>query len=544
MVPAHLRSAWGGAMARLRITESDGTSRAFDTEQRLRLTIGRSHKSDIVLSEPALSRHHAELVREDRGWFLRDCDSRNGTFLNGRRLTAPAILSAGHVIGLGRSKVVFEPARGSEETAYLSEAEVTWDETRDLTPADARAVRPPAAWFGIVEDATRQLAAHLPSDVLYDKVAELVSRAVRAERVAVFSRGPDGELICEACRGSDSEMPVFHSIVRRVVEEQISVLMPDVQAQGEPHDSIVECGIRSVLAVPLRNQQEVIGFIYADSRKAACRFGDHELRLLTMLADIATIQIENADFVQKHMKTQHLECEARAAAEIQARLLPRHVPSIPGYEFEWRTIPCYEVGGDYCDCLTRGVNRYGLALADVAGHGIGAAMLMAVTLATLRSRVDVELDTLVGQMNSVIFSSAPENRFVTFFFGELDYETHTLRYVNAGHAPAPLLVRRSGAVERLSAWTIPLGLFDGIGCASRQSELKQGDLVFACTDGVTDTTDPDGDMYGDERLERLLAGLAGRPAAKVLRAVESELGAFARGTPQPDDLTMTILRRE
>ena len=173
-------------------------------------------------------------------------------------------------------------------------------------------------------------------------------------------------------------------------------------------------------------------------------------------------------------------------------------------------------------------------------------MLMAVAQATLRTyvRVGVDLDLLVNVLNSAMLMSAPDNRYVTFFFVEIDPESHSLRYLNAGHAPPPLLVRRSGAVERLVACSVPLGLIEGTDCTSRRTELGPGDFIFACSDGVTETQGPDESMFGEERLEELLAGLAGRTAADVKKAVEAEVAAFAQGTPQSDDLTMAILRRE
>ena len=535
-------------MAHLLITTHDGESSTLDTGLRERLTIGRSADRDIVLRDPALSRNHAEMIREQRDWIVRDCASRNGTFVNGIRLEAAATLRAGDLIEFGRSSVKFEPLQDSRPSVQLSETGFCSGETSVLTFVDAREARPPDGWFEVLEEASRTLLAHESLEALYDKVLNLVFRAVKPERAAFFSRRSDGEVVCESHRddSSSGEMPVFRSIVRQVVDERVSVLIRDAQTLGDASDSLADYGVRSVMAVPLRGTQDVIGIIYADSLVTAGLFGEHELRLLTMLADLATIHIENTHRFRQQVREEHLEREARAAAEIQERLFPRDAPRIPGYEFDWLTVPCYEVGGDYCDCMSLEGNRYGMVLADVAGKGMGAAMLMAVTQATLRThvRVGVELDLLVKHMNTAMLVSTPENRFVTFFFVEIDSENHSLRYLNAGHAPPPLLVRCSGAVEKLAAWSIPLGLIGGIDCISRRTELGPGDFIFACSDGVTDTLGPDASMFGEERLERLLTGLAGRSAADVKSAVEAEVTAFAQGTPPTDDLTMAILRRE
>jgi serine phosphatase RsbU (regulator of sigma subunit) len=456
-------------------------------------------------------------------------------------------LRAGDLIELGRLSLLFEPEPESSETVRISDAHLESGETQTLTHIQAHSILPADAWFEILEKANRILIAPQSTKTLYDGLLELVFHAVSPERAAVFTIGPNREFQCRACGGDDSarEMPVFRSVVRRVVAEGVSLLMEDAQIESRPGDSMAGQGVRSVIAAPLRNQQNVIGFVYADAKRSAGLFNKQQLRLLTLLADIAATHIQNALLFREQLKQEHLKREARAAAEVQERLFPTKVPFIPGYEFSWFNVSCYEVGGDYCDLLPAGQGRFGTVMADVAGKGMGAAMLMAVTHAALRTSIGagVGLNALAGHLNRELFVSAPENRFVTFFFAELDPDSHRVRYVNAGHAPRPLVIRRSGAVERLSAGSVPLGMIPEVECASCSLDLGPGDLIFACSDGVPDTLGPGEDMFGTERLEQLLIELAGQPAEKIRHEVEEHLAAFARGTPQPDDLTLAILRR-
>jgi sigma-B regulation protein RsbU (phosphoserine phosphatase) len=300
------------------------------------------------------------------------------------------------------------------------------------------------------------------------------------------------------------------------------------------------------MAVPLCNLEDVTGLIYLETLEKPERFEKKDLRLLTLLGNAAATQIQNTQLLEDKVRRQHLQEGVREAAKIQERLLPVTFGEIPGYEFEWAYVSCFEVGGDYCDCLPLGRDHQGIVIADVAGKGLGAAMLMAVTQATLHThaQVGLGLDRLAVHMNRAIYTAAPDNRFVTFFFAELDHTAHRLRYINAGHQPAPILVRSSGVMEELGAGSIPLGMMPEVSCPVREVMLEPADFLFACTDGVTDAVDPEENMFGEDRLRKLLASLAGFPSKKIRGAVETSLADHARGAPQPDDVAMAVLRRK
>jgi len=467
--------------------------------------------------------------------------------VNGVPIQAPRVLRPGDVINLGRMSLLFEPEPDFTDTVHISDARLESGETQTLSRTQARALTSAEDWLEILESANRAMLAPESPETLYGGLLELVFRAVSPERAAVFSVDPGRELRCRAHGGDGStdEMRVYGSVARRVIDEGVSLLMHDAQTEIGPEDSLTGEGVRSVIAVPLRSHDSVIGFVYADSKSSAGIFDGGQLRLLTLLVDIAAAHIQNAHLFREQLRQEHLKREAKAAAEVQQRLFPTTVPSIPGYEFAWLNVSCYEVGGDYCDLLPASRGRFGMVMADVAGKGMGAAMLMAVTHAALRTSIGagVELEALVGHLNPVILTSAPAERFVTFFFAEIDPATHRVRYVNAGHGPRPVVIRCSGAIEHLPAGSLPLGMIPGIECAPSEVELGPGDAIFACSDGVTDTEDPDEEMFGAERLERLLIELVGQPAETIRQEVEETLAVFARGAPQADDLTLAILRR-
>ncbi|MFQ5718748.1 MAG: SpoIIE family protein phosphatase [Acidobacteriota bacterium] len=552
-------------MAYLVITGSDGQRTTHHVETGARVSIGRSSKNEVVLADLSLSREHAELTPEADGWRLRDCGSRNGTYLNGRRVVDPTVLETGDTISLGSCNLEFQHGDNSEERVTFSNQPLASEGTVILpvnevmtTPNALPALRARGSQrgdleaqlrrFEVVEKANMELLGHEPVDVMLPKIMDLVSRAVAADRVAVFLQ-ERGELRCRASRltDGDGDLAISRTIAATVMDEHASVLTSDAQtdARFKEGASILSQGIHSVMAAPLWNNKDVIGLIYADSRVASGLFDDEDLRMLTMLANIAAIQIENARLFEDQLEKQRFEQEAQAAADIQRNLLPSEPMDVAGYRLAGFNTPCYEVGGDYFDYVRLGEQRLGVVLADVAGKGMPAAMLMATIQATFRAHAELARDPLdiVRHLEQTVTRSAPANRFVTLFFINLDFAQHKVKYVNAGHAPSPVLIRTAGDIEVLPPSGPPLGVLAGTTYVVTEVEMQPGDFIFICSDGVTDTVDPEDNEYSEERLASFLASQAGRPADDIQKAVEDQLADHASGTAQPDDLTMVILGR-
>jgi len=262
------------------------------------------------------------------------------------------------------------------------------------------------------------------------------------------------------------------------------------------------------------------------------------------MANIAAIRIEHARLAEVEQAEKMLASELQQAAEIQRRLLPEKAPVLPGVDIAGYNASCHTVGGDYYDFLTYPDGRVGLLVADVAGKGMPAALMVS----SLQARVQVlfeeytDLASRVTRLNRIIHTSCPNNRFITFFLGVLDPATGEMTYCNAGHNP-PLLVRANGSVESLETTGLILGILPRSEIAQSTCKLERGDLMVLFSDGVTEASRADADEeFGEERLAATLRECVAEPAQGMIATVIRKLTEFTSGAPPADDITLVVVK--
>ncbi len=242
---------------------------------------------------------------------------------------------------------------------------------------------------------------------------------------------------------------------------------------------------------------------------------------------------------------ERLNRELEIAQEVQAHLFPQRLPSMPGLDYCGRCRPAREVGGDYYDFLELPGGRLGIAVGDVSGKGIGAALLMASLEASLRAQASVghDLTELMNRVNSLVHEASSASRYATLFYAEYEPRSRHLCYVNAGHNP-PVILRKSSAacqVFRLETGGPVIGLL-------RQSyqqgcfPLEPGDLLVLFTDGISESMNARDEEWGEDRLIELAKACHGLPAVEAMTRILSAAEAFAAGAPQHDDMTLVVLR--
>jgi serine phosphatase RsbU (regulator of sigma subunit) len=331
------------------------------------------------------------------------------------------------------------------------------------------------------------------------------------------------------------------------MQENVAILIPCTSiSQPGISDSLETEGVHCVMAAPLRYEQRTVGLIYADSRNRDSDFQEDDLRVLTALANIAAARIELARLLEEERELIRHDHELRAAAAVQRRLLPRKAAPIRGYVVDGFNRPCFEVGGDFYDYLPLGNGRHGIVLADVAGKGLPAALLLMGVQAYTRAYVGLRpgVDGLAGFLNDGMLRYAPRNRFVSYFFLELDASSSIVRWCNAGHAPRPTIIRTDGSTQRLDPGGPPLGVVADSSFPVLENELSEGDLLVVCSDGVTDAANAHEEPYGEERLDALLESMAGRSPKEVRQRILDAVADHVQETPHSDDLTVVAIRRD
>ncbi|HYE95738.1 MAG TPA: GAF domain-containing SpoIIE family protein phosphatase [Rubricoccaceae bacterium] len=302
------------------------------------------------------------------------------------------------------------------------------------------------------------------------------------------------------------------------------------------------------LAVPVRLRESTCGLIALGPRATGRPYTREDLAFLTSLGTLALSAIENANLVAARIEKERLEEEMRLARTIQERLLPEHTPHLAGLDVAAMARSSRHVAGDYYDLAALDADRLLVAVADVAGKGMPAALLMAnlqACLHLLRQRLDdtAGLAPTTAQLNRVVCANTDPFTFITFFWGVLDRRTGRFTYVNAGHNP-PLLARAGGPVEMLMEGGVLLGVLPEAVYAQGEVTMDAGDRLLLYTDGVTEARSPDDEEYAEGRLERVLLAHADASAEALIAAVAADVAAFTADAPLADDFTLVAVRRE
>jgi sigma-B regulation protein RsbU (phosphoserine phosphatase) len=347
----------------------------------------------------------------------------------------------------------------------------------------------------------------------------------------------------------------------------MSDLLSSELAAGEARKREVQTlrRIRSSLLVPVGTGEELLAVVSLGRRLGDLPFSWEDRQLLEAVASQMGFALHNAELVRLMAEEEMLRHEVEIAANVQRRLFPERPPEVASLELAGLCHPARGIGGDYYDFILLEEGKVGIAVADVAGKGISAALLMSTVQASLRSQapaVNGNITELVSAMNRLLHVSTDANSYASFFFAQFSEETGQLTYVNAGHNP-PILLRAAPAIkaaargaastsERDLTETAEVGLLTTGGpvigvfgnCAYEQEtiQMHKGDILIAYTDGVTEAMNAEGDEFGEEKLKKILVDGPQMSAHDLADRIVSSVRQWCGDTPQHDDLTLVVMK--
>ena len=407
-------------------------------------------------------------------------------------------------------------------------------------------------------------------DGLYHSLVSMVGKTFPSKAVSLFVKDDDtGHFQCRTSTAlaeeSRADAPVLAKdafVVRRLrgLDSPMQLDAGDLrawqEALSEAPREVLEKRMRerkaleethSSLLVQLKTRSDLVG-VLSLGESTSGGFSKKDQQILKTVGGQLALIIENAKLVERMAEHQRLQAELELAAEVQRSLLPVGDPKLQEFDLCGFCKPAQQVGGDYYDFVPLSDECTGIAIADVAGKGISAALLMSVVQASLRGQLLSSggrngIPSMVSVLNRLICGSVSTARYVTFFYAQLDRKNGGLRFVNAGHNPPMLYQSGTREIQRLSVGGSVLGLFQSAVFEEGSSVLASGDVFVAYTDGVTEAEDVDGEEFGEDRLRATIADAADGSAKEILDRIVAAVTEWSQGTRQHDDITVVVLKR-
>ncbi len=310
--------------------------------------------------------------------------------------------------------------------------------------------------------------------------------------------------------------------------------------------------LHTQLLLPLGRKDKLLGVISLGPKRSEEPYSRSDLQLLNSVAMQTSFALENSRLTKtvatEMAQREKLNREIEIAREVQERLFPQRLPVLAGIDYFGACRPALGVGGDYYDFLALPDGELGVAIGDVSGKGIAAALLMASLQASLRGQALVgqaDLSQLMKNVNQLVYDATPVNRYATFFYGQYNRTTRLFRYVNAGHNP-PAILRASqngsAHVIRLETGGPVVGLFPAVPYQEGSLLLEPGDIFLGFTDGISEAMNRADEEWGEERLIPAAAAHGQKTAAEMIPLLMAEADRFVAGAPQHDDMTLVIVK--
>ena len=540
-----------------------------------RTIFGRHPSSHIVLDNEAVSRHHAQILESHGHFFLEDLKSRNGTLVNGRPVEQPTELHENDSITLCEFEFHFHKERPEPDSADAQGASVLEHDSQSsryfavgVEPVDdddnsssilsklsmtlsgpGHVVADPEAKLQAVLEISKSLGQVLELDEvltrMLDGLFEIFAQA--EEGFVLLQEESGGNPVIRATRNRSDSSNRTPSISLTIVHEAMNsgeaILSADVMGDNrfQSSQSIAGMRLRSMMCAPLLGLDgQALGLVQLASRDVTLPFVESDLDVLIGVTTQGALAIENASLHAEVLKQRDLERELDFATQVQLGFLPNKKPQTEGFEFCDYYEAAHRVGGDYFDYIELPGGRVAVAVADVAGKGIPAALLMARLYSATRYHLlsQPDLGLALSDLNRDISTCGLGHRFVTCALAVIDPATRQVALANAGHLP-PLIRHSDGSITEVVSQHagMPLGIVPDQEFQQQQHQLSPGDTWLMFTDGVTEAMNGDSEIFGTQRLQQSFARAPDELDA-MIQAVVADVAAHCGERDQSDDMCL------
>ncbi|HEX9653503.1 MAG TPA: SpoIIE family protein phosphatase [bacterium] len=531
-------------VAKLRVTYDNGQDETYFLFPQ-KYTLGRDPENQIALKDASVSRNHAEIDFQDGAFLICDKKSKNGSLLNNEHFHIRKLHDL-DCIQLGNVVMHFYDEKNSSRIPRQGEATEEW------------VLREFFKFSGKQTKVTT-------NDVLLTMI-ELSLSLVHADQALVLQFDSASTLRFKVGKKPQGQT-IFENrlsqIDRNIINESMRNKQPKIvyKEYGRP---IPEGPSWSKMAIPLISTKVeklkkdelgvdgVLGAFYLTQNRKRKNLSSSKMDLLASIVQQIVFAVENDMLYDETLAKRKIQEELTLARQIQERLLPIVNPDSKKFDIASYIHPCEAVSGDYFDFIPIHSEpaRFGLAIGDICGKGIPAALLSSTVLAAIRSQLEytVAPEQIIRNLNRLLIRSTAESIFLTLFFGIVDTAAGVIKYINAGHPP-PIHIDKNGIIKELSGTTPALGILESQSEYEHSSKFERGDLLLLYTDGIIECQNLKKKIYGRKRLLKLLHNLFIEKKSKrlkletIINRITADVKKFIGSAKQADDLTLLAIRR-
>lgn len=541
------------------------------------IVVGRGPMADLNLMDPTVSRRHAMLNWLENECVVHDLDSENGTYVNEAPVTGPLRLRGGDLIRWGSVVAKYEDGGAGERgEAQVSSASLSSDSILLVdTPADQSRVlvsmsleqaerdrlepktnvearvlesRRVAFFQELGAAASQTFDATTVLNFVLEQMFSLLPQTERAFIMRWNDAAEKLEVVAARTRdGVSDQPPASQTLLKDVIQRKEGILVVDVTADARysKSQSMVDTHLHTAMCAPMIFSEEIFGIIQVDSTKSGVPFAKNDLSLLLGVAGQIGMTLAYSKLHERLVEREILEHDVLLARRIQQHFLPEEGFSFPGCRFSYEYSPALAVGGDFYDFLDLGDGRVGVAVGDVSGKGMSAALYMAKVASEMRyqSVGRYQPGEILERLNKVLARNPPEGMFITLALVCFSPKNGELLVANAGHL-LPVVREGGGRIVELGkSGGLPLGVSESATFRQFEYEIEDADRVALYTDGITEAVNTKGEMFGEKGVRELIGSSDGTVAG-TLDAVLRGLKDYVGDAAQADDITFICFGKE